>query len=59
MYTPGFENKNYQDGTTIININDTEMTPISEDAVVKYMMGYIMIQKYNLKKGFRIFVEKG
>ena len=54
MYTPSFENKDYQDGTTNINVNYTKMTPMSEYDVVEYMVVYIMIQKYNLKKGLRI-----
>ena len=31
------------------------MTPLSVDAVVEYMVGYITIQQYNLKNILRIF----
>ena len=35
LYTPSFENKDYQDGTTNTNFDNTEITPISEYFVVE------------------------
>ena len=57
-YTPSFENKDYHDVTSNINVDDTEMNPMSEGTAVDYMVGYIVIQQYNLNF-LRIFVEKG
>ena len=57
-YTPSFENEDFHDVTANINVDDTKINSMSKDAAVEYMVEYIMIQQYNLKKGLRIFVER-
>ena len=49
-YSPISENRNYQHCTTNINGKDTKIIPMSEDDIFEYMVGYIMIQQFNLKK---------